>query len=68
MPRRPEMSVRRQRNQSGILHRASNCEVIEALELVAGKAEQRVEGIIKIAADTRGSNARRLGLQIEHVP
>ena len=62
------MAVRRQRCQAAIIHRAADGEVIQALKLVTFQAENRMAGIVEIAADPGRANPRGLGFQVEHLP
>src|SRR5215471_8376984 len=62
-------SVGRQGRQTRVVDRAAGGEVIERLpRTVAGQAERAMQRVVEEAADTGRTDARGLGLEVEHLP
>src|SRR6185437_10959153 len=53
------------RLEARVVDRASHREVIEDLEAVAGELERPMTDVVEEAADARGTDARRLGFEVE---
>src|ERR1035441_10215449 len=60
-------TVRRQRGQASVLDWATHSEMVEALPIARRDAEDLVNRIIEVAADTGCTNARLLRLEVQHL-
>ena len=60
-------TIRRQGGQAWVLHVASGREVIERLKHRVVESKHLVDRVIKKAADSRRTHARRLRFQIKHL-